>query len=497
MPVQTRGSEETLEVTKMMRRSFLQGVAAAASALPLMESTAQAQSNPPGRKLLLKGGYVVSCDKSIGEFKSGDVLVNGAKIENVGVDLPSGDAEVIDATNKLVLPGLIDTHRHTWETQLRSMIPEGDFFVYLKVILQTVAPRYRPDDVYIGNLFGALGAINSGITTMLDWSHIMLTPEHADAAVKGLTDSGIRGVFAHGDPVTPFADWWNPKSELRHPADARRVRRQYFNSDDQLLTMALALRGPEYSSWDASVDDLKLARDLGLPITIHMGVPGAKPGAVKALYEAKLLGPDITHVHTLRCSDEELQMIGDSGGSVSTSSATELMSGHGFPSLQRWLRHGIRPALSIDNETRMPTDLFTQMRALLMIDRVLETQRVIKEGGKPILVPVRDILDLATIQGARTLGLDRKTGTLTPGKQADVIMINLDDINVMPVNDAVSSAVTICNPSNVSWVMIDGKVRKRDGKLVGVDIERSRQLMAQSHAFLTRGLDQGGGAKPN
>ena len=364
-----------------------------------------------------------------------------------------------------------------------------------KVILQTVAPRYRPDDVYIGNLFGSLGAINAGITTMLDWSHIMLTPEHADAAVKGLADSGIRGVFAHGDPVAPFVDWWSPKSELRHPADARRVRRQYFSSDDQLLTMALALRGPEYSSWDASVDDLKLARDLGLPITIHMGVPGAKPGAVKALYEAKLLGPDITHVHTLRCSDEELQMIGDSGGSVSTSSATELMSGHGFPSLQRWLRHGIRPSLSIDNETRMPTDLFTQMRALLMIDRLLETQRVIKEGGKPILVPVRDVLELATIQGARTLGLDRKTGSLTPGKQADIIMVNLDDINVMPVNDAVSSAVTICNASNVSWVMIDGKVRKRDGKLVGVDIERSRQLMAQSHAFLTRGLDQGGGVE--
>ena len=150
--VETRGLEETLEVTKMMRRSFLQGVAAAASALPLMESTARTQPNPPGRKLLLKGGYVVSCDKSIGEFKSGDVLIDGAKIENVGVDLPSGDADVIDARNKLVLPGLIDTHRHTWETQLRSMIPEGDFFVYLKVILQTVAPRYRPDDAYIGNL---------------------------------------------------------------------------------------------------------------------------------------------------------------------------------------------------------------------------------------------------------------------------------------------------------------------------------------------------------
>ncbi len=483
-----------MDVTTMWRRSFLQGIAAAASTLPVMESISAAQAQPTaGRKLLLKGGYVVSCDKAIGEFKSGDVLISGGKIAGVGVDLDGGDAEVIDAKNKLVLPGLIDTHRHTWETQLRSMIPEGDFFVYLKVILQTVAPRYRPDDVYIGNLFGSLGAINSGITTMLDWSHIMLTPEHADAAVKGLKDSGIRGVFAHGDPVAPFADWWSPKSELRHPADARRIRRQYFSSDDQLLTMALALRGPEYSSWDASVDDLKLARDLGVPVTIHMGIPGAKPGAVKALYEAKLLGPDITHVHTLRCSEEELRMIGDTGGSVSTSSATELMSGHGFPSLQRWLRHGIRPSLSIDNETRMPTDLFTQMRALLMMDRVLETQRVIKEGGKPILVPVRDVLELATIQGARTLGLDRKTGSLTPGKRADIIMINLDDLNVMPVNDAVSSAVTICNASNVSWVLIDGQVRKREGKLIGVDLERPRQQMADSHAFLTRGLDQGGG----
>ena len=479
------------------RRALLQGIAAAASAWPLMQAMPAAHAQPvsTGRKLLLKGGYVVSCDKTIGELKSGDVLINGGRIEAVGANLPGADADVIDATNKLVLPGLIDTHRHTWETQLRSMIPEGDFFVYLKVILQTVAPRYRPDDVYIGNLFGSLGAINSGITTMLDWSHIMLTPEHADAAVKGLADSGIRGVFAHGDPVAPFADWWSPKSELRHPSDARRVRKQYFNSDDKLITMALALRGPEYSSWDTSVDDLKLARDLGVPITIHMGVPGAKPGAVKALYEAKLLGPDITHVHTLRCSDEELQMIGDSGGSVSTSAATEIMSGHGFPSLQRWLRHGIRPSISIDNETRMPTDLLTQMRALLTMDRLLETQRVIKEGGKPILTPVRDILELATVQGARTLGLERKTGSLTPGKRADIIMINLDDLNVMPANDPVSSAVTISNPGNVSWVLIDGQIKKRDGKLVGVDLERARRLLADSHAYLTRGLDQSGGTK--
>jgi cytosine/adenosine deaminase-related metal-dependent hydrolase len=479
-----------------IRRSLLQSLAVMPPALWASSfiSSAAAQPNPTS-KLLLKGGYIVSCDKSVGELKSGDLLINGSKIEAIGPTLSAPDAEVIDATNKLVLPGLIDTHRHTWETQLRSMIPEGDFFVYLKVVLQTLAPRYRPEDVYIGNLFGAIGALNSGITTMLDWSHIMQSPEHADAAIKGLSDSGMRAVFAHGDPVVPFVDWWNPKSELRHPADARRVRKQYFNSDDQLLTMAMALRGPEYSSWETAVDDLAFARELGLRSTIHMGVPGAKPGAVSALNNAKLLGPDITHVHTLRCSEDEIQMIADSGGSVSSSSATELMSGQGFPSLQRWLRHGIRPSISTDNESRMPTDLFTQMRALVMTDHILETQRVIKEGGKPILVPVRDVIEFATIEGARTLGLDQRTGSLTPGKQADVILLDLDALNVMPVNDAVSSAVLICNPSNVSWVFVGGQVKKREGKLVGLDVERAKRLVTESHAFLTRGLDQSGTAK--
>lgn len=194
-------------------------------------------------------------------------------------------------------------------------------------------------------------------------------------------------------------------------------------------------------------------------------------------------------MHTLRCNDDELKMIADSGGTVSSSPATELMSGQGFPSLQRWLRAGIRPSLSIDNESRMPTDLFTQMRALVQVDHILETQRVLKDGGKPVLVPVRDVLDYATIQGARTTGLERRTGSLTPGKQADLILIDIDEINTFPINDPVSTAVLICHPGNVSWVLVDGKVKKREGKLVGVDIARLRRLTAESHAFLTRGID--------
>ncbi len=210
---------------------------------------------------------------------------------------------------------------------------------------------------------------------------------------------------------------------------------------------------------------------------MHIGVPGAPAGGVTKLNEAKILGPDITHVHTLRCSDDELQMIADTGGTISTSSATEMLSGHGFPSVQRWLRHGLRPSISIDNETRMPTDLFTQMRGLMMSDRMQEIARAGKEGGKPAIVSVRDMLEFATLQGARTLGLEKKTGSLTPGKAADLILINLDDLNVHPSNDPVASAMLIANGRNVSWVLVNGKVMKRDGKLVNVDLARLGKMM--------------------
>ena len=458
------------------RRTLLHATAASAL-LTLTGSVTAVQAQPAGRKVLIKGGHVASVDSSIGEIRDGDVLIDGEQIAAVGRNLPALDAEVIDATSKLVMPGLIDTHRHTWETQLRGLIPEGDFFAYLKVILQTIAPRYRPDDVYLGNLLGALCAMDSGITTMLDWSHIMNTPQHADAAIQGLNEAGLRAVFAHGDPIGPFAEWWTPKSTNRHPEDARRIRKQYFSSDNQILTMALAINGPEFSTLDTSIDDIKLARDLAVPITMHIGVPGAPAGGVTKLNEAKILGPDITHVHTLRCSDDELQMIADTGGTISTSSATEMLSGHGFPSVQRWLRHGLRPSISIDNETRMPTDLFTQMRGLMMSDRMQEIARAGKEGGKPAIVSVRDMLEFATLQGARTLGLEKKTGSLTPGKAADLILINLDDLNVHPSNDPVASAMLIANGRNVSWVLVNGKVMKRDGKLVNVDLARLGKMM--------------------
>jgi 5-methylthioadenosine/S-adenosylhomocysteine deaminase len=459
------------------RRAVLQGLAATATIPSLVEAAAPPSGAPGHQKILIKGGYVATLDSSVGDLPVGDVLIDGTRIAAIGTDIQASDAEVIDAVSKLVVPGLIDTHRHTWETVTRSLISEGDLAVYLKLFFQTLGPRYRPEDVYIGNLLGALGALSSGITTLLDWSHVMNTPAHADAAIRGLADSGIRAVFAYGASRAPGND--AADAAMRRAADVRRVQRQYFASDDQLLTLAIAA---DDASDDAKAADIRLARALGLRVTLHV----IRAGTIAFLNARGLLGPDITCVHTvgIESTDEELRMLADHGGTISTSSATEMMSGHGFPSAQRWLRHGLRPSLSVDNETRVPSDLLLQMRALIMSDHQLETERVRREGGRPNLIPVRDVLEFATTDGARAIGLDGKTGTLAIGKRADIIVADLDDITLIPATDKLATFVLRAQPANITCVLVDGKVKKRAGRLVGVDEARVRRLVAESHDYI-------------
>ena len=445
---------------------------------------AQEKAAPPRgkRRTLIKGGHVATMDKTLGELPVGDVLIEDGVIAAIAPSITASDAELVDARDKLVMPGLIDTHRHTWETLTRSWIGEGDLAVYMEIITGTLGPKMRPDDVYIGNLLGAIGALNSGITTMLDWSHIMNTPAHADAAVKGLADSGIRAIFAYGYSSIPGWDKVPGGLEV-HAADVKRVQQSKMMTGNPLLSMAVAAR----SAAPDIIADIKMARALGLRTTIHT----TKAGLVTALNEAGMLGPDLTHVHTvgIEATDDEYKLIADHGGTISTSSATEMMSGHGFPSAQRWLAHGLRPSFSVDNETRLPSDLFAQMRAMVMSDHMLETERVRKEGGRPVLIPIRDILDFATVQGAHATGLDAKTGSLTVGKRADIAVVDLDDIALIPADDPVVTAVLRAHAGNVSWVFVDGVARKRAGILVGLDTKQVRQLVASSNS-LSLGPDE-------
>lgn len=426
------------------------------------------------QRTLLKGGCVISLDRNIGNFAQADVLIEGTKIAAVGPDLAVEDAEVIDASNTIVMPGFVDSHRHLWEGILRNIgvdIPLEGEISYLAFVLNTLAPAYRPEDVYVGNLLSALGAINAGITTILDWSHIQASPDHTDAAVRALQESGMRAVFGYGWP------WWEaPKPE--QPDWFRRAAETYFSSKDQLLTLALAPYGPEFYPLDGVKADWALARECDARITVHVGVGTfGRHGKVAEAGRAGIYGPDTTFIHCTTLSDEEIQMIVDTGGTVSLATPVEMMMGHGMPPTQRFLDRGLRPSLSVDVETNVPGDFFTQMRSTISLQRVLLFEHKLRgEENLPPFLSARDVMEFATIEGARANGLDHKIGTLTPGKEADVIMLRTDHINIFPINDPIGAVVWGMDTSNVDSVFVAGKALKRNGQLIGVDLNRLRSM---------------------
>ena len=438
-------------------------------------------------RTLLKNGCVLTLDRQVGNFREADVLIEGTKIAAVGPNLVASDAEVIDATDTIVMPGFIDTHRHIWEGILKNIAPDALLDDYFRDILGALAPVYRPEDAYAGNLVSAFGAIDAGVTSLLDWSHIQNTPEHSDAAIAALKESGLRCVFAYGTPNTDMAAWWHASS-LKHPHDVKRVARQYFSSNDQLLTLALAPRGPEFTTFEVSKHDWELAREVGIRISVHVGVGQAgKHGKLAEMGRAGLLGPDTTYIHCCTLSDEELQMIADTGGTVSLACPVEMQMGHGTPPIQRCLDRGLRPSLSVDVETTMSGDLFAQMRSVLSLQRsLLNERRLNGEENLPAVLTSRDVIEFATIEGARANGLDHKIGTLTPGKEADVLMLRTDRINVLPINDPIGVVVRGIDSSNVDSVFIAGKARKRKGQLLDVDLNRIRNLAYASRDYVVK-----------
>jgi len=415
---------------------------------------------PHAGRRLIKGGTVISLDPSIGDLALGDVLVEGDKIVQVAPSIPVEDAEMIDATGMLVLPGFVDSHRHIWEGLLRNIgtdVPLEGRTSYISFVLHKLAPAFRPEDAYVGNLISALGAIDAGITTLLDWSHIQGSPAHTDAVVEALEDSGLRAVFAYGFP------WWG-KWEERQPSWFVRAATEHFSTRDQMLTLALAAPGPEFTDFEVSRDHWKLARETDARISAHVGVGSyGLDSKLQEMGDAGLLGPDTTYIHCTTLNDTEIQMIVDTGGTVSLASPVEMMMGHGMPPIQKFLDRGLAPSLSIDVETNVPSDMFNQMRSVLAL------QRTIASAQGKASASTRDVLRWATQEGARANGLDHKVGTLTPGKQADIILLRTDRVNVTPLNDPVTAVVAGMDTGNVDTVLIAGRVMKRGGKLLHVD----------------------------
>jgi 5-methylthioadenosine/S-adenosylhomocysteine deaminase len=406
------------------------------------------------RELLIKGGHVVTVDPDLGDLPAGDVLVADGIIAAVGPDLvpTTTAAEVIDAAGRLVIPGMVDTHRHVWQGAIGGYTPQITGAGYGPAVLTGISLKHSPEDVYAGTMWGALQALDAGITTIADWAHNDQSPAHADADLRGLRDSGIRGYFLYGGPGPATGDP-NPP----HPADARRMRDQYFASGTYgRLRMGMALRGPCFTSAERNADDYAFARDLGLPISVHVGMAGTA-GAVTALQRWRLLGADVNYVHGNMLTDREFDLIA-----------------------------GIVSGFGIDTICSAGNDLFSEMRLALAAERSRANAPVLASGKQVPAVDLhqRDMLRLATIDGARVWHLENEIGTLTPGKQADIAVIDMRSPHLDGFGDPVAVMVLGAGPADVETVIVGGDVVKRDGKLASDHAGHALELMHATREHL-------------
>jgi cytosine/adenosine deaminase-related metal-dependent hydrolase len=427
-------------------------------------------------------------DPALGELPAGDVLIDTGKVTGVAASIDAPDAEVFDATSMIVLPGFVDTHRHTWQTAIKGMSSDWSLPEYLAGIRGRLGPRFTPGDVYAATLLGATEALNSGVTTLVDWAHIMNSPEHADGSVAALREYGGRAIFAYGTPNDEKIAEWYINSTIPHSEDIRRVREDELPTDDGLVTLMMAARGPQHTTPETSAGDWRLARDLGIRITVHAG-EGAwslRHQPVQRLHERGVLGPDTTFVHGNQFSDEDFQLIADSGGSISISPEVEMHMGLGFPITGKSLSHGIVSSLSVDVPVTVGGDMFSVMRCALAAERALVNEEYIRrvEMVEHLTITSEDVLRMATIDGARSCGLEGRTGSITPGKQADIILMRRTDLNLTPLNQAIAAIVVMSHPGNVDSVLVDGRFVKKGGKMLSVDVDSVARKATESRDSL-------------
>ncbi|TCK24566.1 amidohydrolase family protein [Pseudonocardia endophytica] len=423
-------------------------------------------------RTLIRGGHVLTMDDAVGDLPTGDVLVEDGVIAAVAPSLDVTDAEVIDASGHLVLPGLVDTHRHTWQSLVRGICGDwtlGDYYFGIRL---AISPAYTADDVRLGNRVGALDALNAGVTTLLDFSHCNNTPDHSDGAVLGLRDTGIRAAFCYG-----FFES-SPEASLFGGHDARlkdfhRIADTYFPTNDGLLTLGVSLSELFGLPWERTVAELAAARERRALIVNHTGCVWGSvlTGGIRELDALGLLGPDMVHVHCNALDDGEWDALVASGGKVSISVETELNMGMGRPVFERCRRHGPAPTLSADVISLNSGDLWHEMRFGLGFTRWEATEATNLANAMPetVTTTAREALRWTTVNAADALGLGDRIGSLTPGKRADLQLVGGPAIEQHPRIDPYATLVFQTTAADVRTVLVDGRVVKRDGALTGVD----------------------------
>lgn len=429
------------------------------------------------QRTLIRGGHVLSMDPTIGELPNGDILIEDGVVVAVAPSLGEIDAEVIDATGHVVMPGLIDTHRHTWQTQMRALCADWTLTDYLFGIRFSVSPAYTAPDVHLGNLLGAVEALESGVTTILDFSHCNNSPDHSDAAVTGLVDAGIRAVFGYGffdsSPTAPqhFVDHADRLKDFARIADT------HFPSANDLITLGVALTEVGVIPLSSTAAEVRAARERSALMVAHTGCVWALPNGIREMETAGLLGPDQVHVHCTTLAEDEWQALVRAGAKVSISVETELNMGMGRPAFAACERHGIAPTLSCDIVSLNSGDLFSQLRMGLAFKRWADAEAVNLSGRDPerVSTTALEALRWSTINAAEAIGLGDRIGSLSPGKQADIILIGGPTTTQHPHVDAAGTVVFQTSPRDVRTVMVAGRVVKRDGVMTGVDLPRLLQ----------------------
>ena len=445
------------------------------------------------RPILLTGGAVVTMDPGTPDLDVGDVLVVGSQIVAVGADLRADprhaaaatSALTVDTRGQIVSPGLVDTHRHAWQTQLRRSIPDvSDLGEYVMSTLAAIAPRYTAPDMYVGTRLAALTALDSGVTTMLDFSHNSRTAAHSDAAITALVDTGIRGVHASMGPH--FGAW-----DRQWPGDLKRLVSTYQGAGAGLITVRLAaLAGDEIGGPDIAYgrELASVAAALDVWTSIDAVFGASSSAAIRRWKDQGILTPRLTLIHCTGLTEEAWHALAEAGCSVALAPTSDAQIGleTAIPAVDEALAVGIRPGLSVDVEVALASDLFTQMRSLHTIQRMRAVNAAYGSDRAVHRITTRDVLDFATRQGAAANGLGDVTGSLTPGKQADVIVVQADDINNMPLNDAVATLVLGTDARNVRTVLVAGNPRKWNGLLVGEDLDALREDVLRSRDAIAR-----------
>ena len=454
---------------ELCRRRFIGGAAAlgVAGAAGLFSSPLMAQprrGDAPASKLPARGeftianAHVMTMDSALGDIPGGSVHVRNGEIVAVGKDVKGG-GQKIDGTGMIVIPGLVETHWHMWNTLYRSFSgdkPEEGYFPTVARFGQ----QMTADDVFQSTRLSAAEAINSGMTFVHSWCHNVRSTAHAEADIRALTEVGIRARHSCGWPQGL------PDTQSADQAPIESLARDWKSwSNEGLITLGMAWRGqfragpikPEV--YQPEVDN---ARKLGLPITVHVASARKAVNQIEPLYNGKLLGKDVQLIHTLSASPAELDMIKASGAAVSVSPGSELRIGYGYPQISEMLAKGIPLGISVDTSALVGT---SNLFAVLKLARDCENAKAESE----FKLPARKALELGTIEGARSMGMGDEIGSLTPGKRADLIAISPNALNMAVVTDPAHLVLEATGPENIDTVVVDGRILKRGGKLAALD----------------------------